>query len=49
MRELRVPASDWTQLPRARWKHIVDELLAGGLTVSRWSREHDVNARGLYY
>ena len=44
-----MPASDWTQLPRARWKHIVDELLAGGLTVSRWSREHDVNARRLYY
>jgi len=36
-------------LPRARWRAIVEECLASGLSVSRWSREHGIDIRRMYY
>ena len=36
-------------LPRARWRPIVEECLASGLPVSRWSREHGIDSQRMYY
>jgi hypothetical protein len=36
-------------LPRARWRPIVDECLASGLPVSRWSGEHGIDSSRMYH